>query len=65
MFPLYPIDSLKIGDLFIFPNKKTVYVYNGYNRFTKKYAYHKFYDISAFYEKKKGTLVQINFPFYF
>lgn len=51
------IQNLKKGDIFFFPMKKTPYVYEGYNRSTRLYEYHKFYDISAYYGRKKNTKV--------
>jgi hypothetical protein len=58
-----PIEKLKKGEIFFLPNKNTPYVYNGYNRFLKKYEYHKFFDISAFGYKKKGTIIDDNRDF--
>lgn len=57
------LKTLKRGAIFHFPNKNIPYVFDGYNRFTKKYSYYKYYDISAFYEKQGTTLVDINHNF--
>lgn len=54
------INKLKKGDYFRFPNKKKIYVFNGYNRFSRKYHYSSVNDIwGSDYGKKKGTLVQL------
>jgi len=52
-----PIEKLKKGSIFNFPGKTSEYYFDGYNRSTGKYSYHRADDISAFGEKKKGTLV--------
>jgi len=57
------IEKVKKGDCFRFPGKKTVYIHDGYNRSTRKYSYFKFEDVNEFREKKKGTLVEIDFDF--
>jgi hypothetical protein len=57
------IEKVKKGDYFRMPNKKTVYVFDGYNRHTRKYSYYKYHDVNSFGEKKKGTIVEINFDF--
>lgn len=57
------IEQLKKGDYFIFPNKKTVYVYCGYCRINRRYEYYKFEDVSAFGYKSKGTSVSVDFIF--
>ena len=57
------IEAVKKGDFFRFPGKKSIYVRGEYNRSLKKYEYYKFEDINAFNQKKKGTLVEINFYF--
>ena len=59
------LKNIKKGDYFIFPNGKTVYVANGYNRHTRKYGYTKFYDMNAYYEKQGSVLVLVDFPFDF
>ena len=58
------IETLKKGAfLKLSPTSSVVYVYDGYNRFTKKYSYYAFNDINHFGEKKKGTLITIGFDF--
>lgn len=58
------INKLKKGDVFKRKESaKEVYVYDGYNRFTRKYSAHKFDDICAYMEFKKGKEVFINFEF--
>ncbi|PZP41965.1 MAG: hypothetical protein DI598_17555 [Pseudopedobacter saltans] len=58
------INKLKKGEfLKIKESSKTVFVYDGYNRTTKKYSVYAFDDISRFREFKKGTIVHINFEF--
>lgn len=44
-------------------NKKPVYLAQGYNRSIRKYEGSKWADINAYTEKKKGTLVLIDFDF--
>lgn len=58
------INKLKKGDYFKLNDKgRTVYVYDGYNRSTKKYEAYKFDDIGAFREFKKGRLIFTDFTF--
>lgn len=58
------INDLKKGDLFVFPGKSKMYVYNGYCRFNRAYGYTPYYgDISLEYYKKKFTKVNINLPY--
>lgn len=57
------IEQLKKGDLFIIPEKKTVYVFDGYNRSTRKYSSYKFEDVNHFREFKKGMVINIDFDF--
>jgi|HubBroStandDraft_2_1064218.scaffolds.fasta_scaffold00002_54 hypothetical protein len=57
------INKLPKGIYFRFPGKQKVYVYDGYNRFTRKYSYYAFDDVNAFGERKKGTMVEIDFTF--
>lgn len=58
------INQLKKGDLFkVKESAKDVYLYDGYNRFTKKYSAYKYEDINSFREFKKDTKVFINFEF--
>lgn len=58
------INQLKKGDFFKRKEtSKDVYVYDGFNRSTKKYSAFKFEDISDFMEFKKGTKVFIDFEF--
>lgn len=52
-----PIERLKKGDIFTFPGREREYYFDGYNRSSGKYSYHRADDINAFGEKKKGTLV--------
>lgn len=54
-----PIEILKKGDLFKFPEHRsgTLYVYDGYNRHSKKYDYYRYNDVNNFKNAKKGTLV--------
>lgn len=42
---------------------KTVYVFSGYNRSTKKYSAFKHDDVNSFMEFKKGTEVFVGFYF--
>jgi hypothetical protein len=68
LFLMKKIEELKVGDLFTAkkidnPKDTQVYVHDGYNRFTKKYSAHKFSDISAFREWKKGTIIYTDFEF--
>lgn len=58
------INKLKKGDFFK-RNDSTaiVWVYDGYNRFTKKYSAHKFDDFCHYMEFKKGKEVFIDFEF--
>lgn len=60
---LTTIEKVKNGELFKLPNKKTVYVARGYNRFEKKYESYKYDDINHYRGFKKGTKVEINFTF--
>jgi hypothetical protein len=60
---LTTIEKVKIGEWFKLPNKKTVYVARGYNRFEKKYESSKYDDINHYRGFKKGTKVEINFTF--
>lgn len=58
------IDKLKKGDYFKRkPDSKTVHVYDGYNRHSKKYDSYKFEDVSSFISLKKGTTVYTDFDF--
>jgi hypothetical protein len=58
------IETLKKGDYFKISEKhSTVYVYDGYNRSTRKYSSYKYSDISDFREFKKGKQVFIGFEF--
>lgn len=58
------INKLKKDDFFKLSEEgKTVYVYKGYNRMTKKYYASKFDDISAYREWKKGKKVFVDFEF--
>jgi hypothetical protein len=62
------INTLKIGDYFTAksienPKDSEVWVFDGYNRFTKKYSGHKFNDISRFRDFSASTHVYINFTF--
>lgn len=52
------IESLKKGDYFKLPGRATrIYVYDGYNRYSKKYAYYRFDDVNHYKDCKKGTPV--------
>lgn len=55
--------SLKYGDLFTFPNKKTVYVRGEYSRTLKRYEYSKYDDINSTFFKKGSTIVSTNLPY--
>ena len=58
------IQDLKKGDYFkLKKDTSIVYVYDGYNKSTKKYSAYKFSDINAYTEKKKNTVVFVNFDF--
>lgn len=58
------IQDLKKGDYFkLKESSSIVYVYDGYNRMTRKYSAYKFSDICAYTEKKKNYQVFINFEF--
>lgn len=67
------IERLKKGDYFKFVSyefsqgfkftNNVVYVYDGYDRFNKKYSYHRFDNTSIFGHKKKGALVSTDFEF--
>lgn len=60
---LTTIEKVKKGEWFKLPNKKTVYVQEGYNRTDKKYESYKYEDVSHFRFFKKGTVVEIDFTF--
>lgn len=58
------IQFLTKGELFkMSATGKTVYVYDGFNRSTKKYSFYKFEDINAHREVEKGKYVCIDFEF--
>lgn len=58
------INNLKKDDLFkVSLKSKTVYIFKGYNRSTRKYCAYKWEDISSFREWKKGKLIFVNFEF--
>lgn len=58
------IEKLKKGDFFKRKEgAKDIFVFDGYNRSTKKYSSYKYEDINSFMEFKKGTKVFINFEF--
>jgi hypothetical protein len=57
--PVHQICPAAIGQL----DGISVQVADGYNRSTKKYSYYRHSDINHFGEKKKGTLVLIDFDF--
>lgn len=57
------IEKLKKGQYFKLINGSAVLVFDGYNRFTRKYSYYRFDDINRFGEKKKGTLIITDFEF--
>jgi hypothetical protein len=58
-----PIEKVKKGDFFKRKENGSVYVADGYDRVNKKYAGHKFNDISSFCLLNKGTLVLTDFIF--
>jgi hypothetical protein len=57
------IEKLKKGDFFRRPSGKKVYIYNGYDRFNKKYEGGHWDDISGASYFKKGYKVEIGFDF--
>lgn len=62
------INNLKKGDYFKIVKKygglsKKVYVYNGYSRELKKYAYSDFCDISSEFYCNKNKVVSTDFIF--
>lgn len=57
------IETLKKGDFLRLPGKAPVYVFDGYNRFTKKYSVYKFDDVSMSREVAKGKFVEVDFEF--
>ena len=57
------IEKVKKGDIFRMPGKTRVYVADGYNRFTRKYSAYRWDDINHPFEKRKGTIVEIDFDF--
>lgn len=58
------ISMLKKGDFFKLNEKtKIVWVYDGYNRVTKKYSAYKFNDICSFREWNRKKAVLVNFEF--
>lgn len=57
------IEKLKRGEYFGIPGKKTVYVYGGYNRATKRYEAQRADDMNAFRQFKKGFIVNPDIDF--
>jgi hypothetical protein len=57
------VEKLKTNDYFRLVGGKSVLVFKGYNRSTKKYQYCRWEDINHFGEKMKGTIVEIDFDF--
>ena len=57
------IEKVKKGNYFRLENRTTVYIADGYNRSTKKYSAYSYMDINHFIEKKKGTIVEIDFEY--
>ena len=62
------IQDLKKGEYFTVkpiaePKESQVYVYDGYNRHTKKYVALKFNDFCVFREFKKDTEIYTDFIF--
>lgn len=60
---LTPIQRLKKGDIFKTTKNNVIYVYDGYNRSTKKYDAFRSDDINAFRSFKKDTPVLIDIDF--
>ena len=55
-----PIEKLKKNQIFRFPGSNKEYEFAGFDRSSGKYAFGHMDDISAYGEKKKGTLVVID-----
>lgn len=64
---LKEIQKLKKGEFFkrvsTHATFNGVWVFDGYNRYTRKYSAYSFNDINKFMEFKKGTLVLVDFTF--
>lgn len=59
------IEKLKKGELFKLKNKKSVLMFEGYDRSSRKYSFSYWEDISKWGERKKGTEVMTEDEFDF